>query len=197
MSVLHGSFLWIVHIFKLNILIYSPFPTHLCDLTDCRLPGCCSQDFPGKNTGVGCHFFSRGSSQPRDWTLTPTSALQVDYLPRLWGKLKALKIFNRVLRLLFLQAYTCSPITSASASPALFQDLIMLCQDYWFSLLTYIVQAYTPLQDAYHGYFVKMYIWLFTLSLKTQNKIKNSHLCEVPTACRQAPGLYILPPGHL
>ena len=40
MSVLHGSFFGIVHIFKLNILIYSPFPTQLCDLTDCRLPGC-------------------------------------------------------------------------------------------------------------------------------------------------------------
>ena len=25
-------------------------------------------DFPGKNTGVGCHFLLRGSSQPRDWT---------------------------------------------------------------------------------------------------------------------------------
>ena len=26
----------------------------------------CSWDFPGKNTGVGCFSFSRGSSQPRD-----------------------------------------------------------------------------------------------------------------------------------
>ena len=25
-------------------------------------------DFPGKNTGVGCHFLFRGSSQPRDQT---------------------------------------------------------------------------------------------------------------------------------
>ena len=25
-------------------------------------------DFPGKNTGVGCHFFSRRSSRPRNWT---------------------------------------------------------------------------------------------------------------------------------
>ena len=25
-------------------------------------------DFPGKNTGVGCHFLLQGSSQPRDWT---------------------------------------------------------------------------------------------------------------------------------
>ena len=28
----------------------------------------CPWNFPGKNTGVGCHFFSRESSPPRDWT---------------------------------------------------------------------------------------------------------------------------------
>ena len=28
----------------------------------------CPWDFPGKNTGVGCHSFSRGSSWARDWT---------------------------------------------------------------------------------------------------------------------------------
>ena len=32
-----------------------------------RLP--CPWTFPGKNTGVGCHFLSRGSSWPRDQTL--------------------------------------------------------------------------------------------------------------------------------
>ena len=26
----------------------------------------CSWDFPGKNTGLGCHFFLQGFSQPRD-----------------------------------------------------------------------------------------------------------------------------------
>ena len=28
----------------------------------------CPWDSPRKNTAVGCHFFSRRSSQPRDWT---------------------------------------------------------------------------------------------------------------------------------
>ena len=28
----------------------------------------CPWDFPGKNTGVGCHFFPSRSSWPRDWT---------------------------------------------------------------------------------------------------------------------------------
>ena len=28
----------------------------------------CPWDFPGKNTGVGCHFLPKGSSQPRDLT---------------------------------------------------------------------------------------------------------------------------------
>ena len=38
----------------------------------------CPWHSPGKNTGVGCHSFSRGSFQPRDWTRSP--ALQVDSL---------------------------------------------------------------------------------------------------------------------
>ena len=37
----------------------------LCDPT--RL--LCPWNFPGKNTGVGCHALLKGSSQPRDWTL--------------------------------------------------------------------------------------------------------------------------------
>ena len=28
----------------------------------------CPWDFPGKNTGVGCHFLLQGSSWPRAWT---------------------------------------------------------------------------------------------------------------------------------
>ena len=39
----------------------------------------CPWDSPGKNTGVGSHFFSSGSSQPRDGTGSP--ALQADSLP--------------------------------------------------------------------------------------------------------------------
>ena len=36
----------------------------------------CPWDSPGKNTGVGCHTFLRGSSRPRDWTcVSPTPAL--------------------------------------------------------------------------------------------------------------------------
>ena len=42
----------------------------LCDCMDHSLWGSsvCPWDFPGKNTGVGCHAFSKGSSRPRDWT---------------------------------------------------------------------------------------------------------------------------------
>ena len=35
---------------------------------DSSPPGCSIWDSPGKNTGVGCHTSSRGSSWPRDWT---------------------------------------------------------------------------------------------------------------------------------
>ena len=43
----------------------------LCDLMDHSLLVSVvhGMAFPGKNTGVGCHFLLRGSSQPRDWTL--------------------------------------------------------------------------------------------------------------------------------
>ena len=42
----------------------------LWDPVDCSPPGSSVHgDSPGKNTGVGAMPFSRGSSQPRDWTL--------------------------------------------------------------------------------------------------------------------------------
>ena len=37
-----------------------------CELEPARL--LCPWGFPGKNAGVGCHPFSRGSSRPRDGT---------------------------------------------------------------------------------------------------------------------------------
>ena len=39
----------------------------LCDPRDCSPPGSSVHGVsPGKNTGVGCHASSRGSSHPRD-----------------------------------------------------------------------------------------------------------------------------------
>ena len=37
-----------------------------CELEPARL--LCPWDFPGKNTGVGCHFLLQGIFPPRDWT---------------------------------------------------------------------------------------------------------------------------------
>ena len=49
-------------------LVARSCPT-LCDLMDCSLPGCSVHGVsPGKNTGVGCHAFLQGTSQPRDQT---------------------------------------------------------------------------------------------------------------------------------
>ena len=47
--------------------------SHLCptlgDPMDCSPPGSSVHgDYPGKNTGVGCHALLQGSSQPRDLT---------------------------------------------------------------------------------------------------------------------------------
>ena len=42
----------------------------------------CPWDFPGKNTGVGCHFLLQGTSQPGIKAASPVStALQMDFLP--------------------------------------------------------------------------------------------------------------------
>ena len=39
----------------------------LCNTMDCSPPGSpVHGDSPDENTGVGCHFFLKGSSQPRD-----------------------------------------------------------------------------------------------------------------------------------
>ena len=47
----------------------------LFDHTDCSSPGSSVHgDSPGKNTGVGCHASSRGSSQHRDWTQVSCNA---------------------------------------------------------------------------------------------------------------------------
>ena len=47
----------------------------------------CPWDSPGKNTGVGCNFYSKGSSWPRDWILGSCSpALKADSLSLChWG----------------------------------------------------------------------------------------------------------------
>ena len=49
---------------KKNIHMHKSCPTLVTPWTS--LPGSCLWDFPGKNTGVGCHSFSRGFSQVRD-----------------------------------------------------------------------------------------------------------------------------------
>ena len=52
--------LWKAYL-KVNVLVAQLCPT-LCDPMDCSLPGCsCPWDFPGKNTGVGCHSLLQGT----------------------------------------------------------------------------------------------------------------------------------------
>ena len=46
-------------------------------------------DFSGKNTGVGCHSLTRGSSQPRDWTQVSCIGSHILYQ---WDTWKALPI---------------------------------------------------------------------------------------------------------
>ena len=41
----------------------------LCDPMDCTLPG--SSQYPGKNTGVGCHFLLQGIFRTQGWNMCP------------------------------------------------------------------------------------------------------------------------------
>ena len=47
----------------------------------CRFRTSLSMGLPGKNTGVGCHFCSRGSSRPRDWIHVSRISWHVASLP--------------------------------------------------------------------------------------------------------------------
>ena len=54
------------HQFYFLLLVNWSCPT-LCYSINCSLLGYSVHgDYPGRNTGVGCHALSRGSSQPRD-----------------------------------------------------------------------------------------------------------------------------------
>ena len=48
----------IVYIIKIVLWLVTHSSTTLCDPVDCSLPGSSLHgESPGKNTGVGCHFF--------------------------------------------------------------------------------------------------------------------------------------------
>ena len=88
--------------FPLCVYMYTEllFPT-LCNPMDCSPPGSCSWDFPGKNTGVGCHFLLQEIflTQGSDSHLLHLLHWQVDSLP-----------------LSYLGSPDFSPITSKSAT---------------------------------------------------------------------------------
>ena len=52
----------------------------LCNPMNYSLPGLCPWDFPGKNTGVGCHFLLQGIFLTLGWNLH-LLPWQMDYLP--------------------------------------------------------------------------------------------------------------------
>ena len=73
----------------------------LCDPTDCSLPGFSIHGiFPGKNTGVGCHFLLQGIFQHRDWTQVSHVAGR---LFTIWATREVLKML-RVYKILLVHA---------------------------------------------------------------------------------------------
>ena len=83
----------------------------------------CPWNFPGKNTGVGCHFFSRESSPPRDWTWVSCIAGRffTNWVTRKSQKIeyndtckKKKKEYPRTKWRLFQESQTCSILKSHS-----------------------------------------------------------------------------------
>jgi len=75
-STCHAVFVWLAGIHSGKVLVAQY--TTLCDPMDCSSPGSSSWNSPGKNTGVGCHFFLRDLSDPSITSGSP--ALQEDSL---------------------------------------------------------------------------------------------------------------------
>jgi len=71
-----GLNLYILHMFTQSCLT-------LCDPKNCNPPGFCPWNFPGKNTGVGCHFLLQGIFLTQGLNPSFLSCLhwQVDSLP--------------------------------------------------------------------------------------------------------------------
>ena len=72
---------------KWNLLASLPVSEHQCHMTTCLWPHglyparlLCPWDFPGKNTGVSCHFLLQGNL-PKLGTEPKSSASQADSLP--------------------------------------------------------------------------------------------------------------------
>ena len=66
----------------------------------------CPWDFPGKNTGLGCHFFlqgifpTQGLNQPRDWTCASCIGRWICYHWATWEANKAPRILLQKQRAL-------------------------------------------------------------------------------------------------
>ena len=85
----------------------------------------CPWDFPGKNTGVGCHSFSRGSSRPRDQTHVSCLGKQTLYQPPGKPLYVYTHTYKYALRILLIKTMTCSLRFSGSISH-LYLHLVLL-----------------------------------------------------------------------
>ena len=83
--------------------------------TDCSPPESCPWDFPGRNTGVGCHFLLQGIFQSQGWNLSFLH-WQVGSLPRTTKaysnllKLYSVKMHIYFLSILTLHHFPCGTV---------------------------------------------------------------------------------------
>ena len=97
-------FLSFLSFFWLCVQTFQLCPT-LCDPMDLTYSTrvLCPQDFPGKNTGVGCPSLLQGSSQPRDWT-------RIFCVSWIAGKFFTTGPPEKPLLFLYVSIYQCSSV---------------------------------------------------------------------------------------
>ena len=78
--------------------------TSLCDPMNCSPPGSCPRKFPGKNTGVGCHFLLQGIFPAQSSTPRPLASLALECKfgvpPKSGGRLFTTKPSGKILLVL-------------------------------------------------------------------------------------------------
>ena len=70
------------HLFNQSMCVCPPSLSRVwlfCDPRDCSPAGSSGKNFPGKNTGAGCHFLLQESSWPRDRTCVSCTGRRVLY----------------------------------------------------------------------------------------------------------------------
>ena len=84
----------------------------------------CPWNFPGKNIGVGCHSFSRGSFQPRDRTRFSCTGRWILYH---WATQEALHLMGILRKIQILQWKRWKNLSTAPSAGSTLSNVCPLC----------------------------------------------------------------------